>query len=481
MRRFRHAPTVLFLAALLLAAGWSGPLRRRRTCRAACAVLGRGRGSRLVESRCCAGPAGTAGTRSGSGPAPSSTARWSSAGGRPRGRPMPGHNADPRASPLPAERHAPRNRERATGRSATARRRLLIFTSLSVPAASWRQWARDAATAGAPLVLRGVGAGGLPGTVKRIGERLGGAKAGPGSKFGAGIAIDPRLFRLFGVTRVPAVVVVPGGVPPCESRGCAEDPPPPHDVVAGNIGLVAALEAVAGEGDAGRETREGLARTPWEGAMTARAESAERAGEPAARLGADDGGLRVPAVDRLRRGRAGGRPKAEARAIGNAGAAAAGAIARDAANAGRGAGLCRHGPARAEHRRRQSRRRRARPSCRSRRSGRRGGPRGGRGRDRPARAAGRGRRSRRRAWQGHRGQSGEPHPPGRRARIGQRHGLRRGPGGRRGRRVLRLRALVRGRRLRDRRAAGQHRVRRGDDAAQHGAGAGRRGVRPREP
>ena len=114
-----------------------------------------------------------------------------------------------------------------------------------MPAASWRQWARDAALASTPLVLRGVGAGGLPGTVKRIGERLGGAEAG--------IAIDPRLFRLFGVTRVPAVVVVPGGVPRCESRGCAEDPPPPHDVVAGNIGLVAALEAVAGEGDAGRE------------------------------------------------------------------------------------------------------------------------------------------------------------------------------------------------------------------------------------
>ena len=123
---------------------------------------------------------------------------------------------------------------------------LLIFTSLSVPAPSWRQWAREAARIGAPLVLRGVGEGGLPATAKRIGERLGGAEAG--------VAIDPRLFRLFGVTRVPAVVVVPGGVPPCRSRGCAEDPAPPHDRIAGNIGLVAALEAVADEGDAGRET-----------------------------------------------------------------------------------------------------------------------------------------------------------------------------------------------------------------------------------
>ena len=138
---------------------------------------------------------------------------------------------------------------------------MLVFTSLSVPAASWRQWAYDAAQTGAPLVLRGVGAGGLTETARRIGARLGGAEAGPGSKSGAGVAIDPRLFRLFGVERVPAVVVVPGGVPPCESRGCsgpgsesgAGFPAPPHDLIAGNIGLVAALEAIAAEGDAGRE------------------------------------------------------------------------------------------------------------------------------------------------------------------------------------------------------------------------------------
>ena len=141
-------------------------------------------------------------------------------------------------APLPAERHAGSLAGNAAGRGATAE--ILIFTSLSVPAASWRQWAHDAARSGAPLVLRGVGAGGLPGTAKRIGARLGGAEAG--------VAIDPRLFRLFGVSRVPAVVVVPGGVPACRSRGCAEDPAPPHDLVTGNIGLAAALEAVADEG-----------------------------------------------------------------------------------------------------------------------------------------------------------------------------------------------------------------------------------------
>ncbi len=146
------------------------------------------------------------------------------------------------ARPLAAERQAARIAGRIGGRPGSAE--ILIFMSLSVPQASWAQWARDAARTGAPLVLRGVGDGGLRQTVKAVGERLGGHEAG--------VAIDPRLFRLFGVERVPAVVAVPGGVPPCRSRGCADDPAPPHDLVTGNIGLPAALETLATEGDAGR-------------------------------------------------------------------------------------------------------------------------------------------------------------------------------------------------------------------------------------
>ena len=120
---------------------------------------------------------------------------------------VPGSSRETPA-PLPAERHAP---SLAAGRANTPE--ILLFTSLSVPAASWRQWAREAARIGAPLVMRGVAAGSLRATVKRIGDRLGGAEAG--------VAIDPHLFRLFGVTRVPAVIVVPGGVPACRSPGCS--------------------------------------------------------------------------------------------------------------------------------------------------------------------------------------------------------------------------------------------------------------------
>ena len=143
------------------------------------------------------------------------------------------------ASPLAAERHAG-----AIAGPRPPSAEVLVFTSLSVPAVAWRQWAAEAAGAGAPLVLRGVAHAGMRATAKAVGKRIGPAKVG--------IAIDPRLFRLFGVERVPAVAVVPGGVPPCESRGCSEDPAPPHDLVTGNIGLVAALEAVAAEGDAGK-------------------------------------------------------------------------------------------------------------------------------------------------------------------------------------------------------------------------------------
>ena len=157
-------------------------------------------------------------------------------------RSVPGPSGQP-AAPLPAERHARSLAGNAGGRGSAAE--VLVLLSLSVPAASWRQWAHDAARAGAPLVLRGVGEDGLPGTARRIADRLGGAEAG--------VAIDPRLFRLFGIERVPAVVVVPGGVPPCRSRGCAEDPAPPHDRIAGNVGLVAALQAVADEGAVGSD------------------------------------------------------------------------------------------------------------------------------------------------------------------------------------------------------------------------------------
>ena len=244
MRRFRQSPTVLFLTGMLLAACWFGPVQADDLPRASTPDED---AARLVEDV----------LRKAGGNGADSLGEWTRevvegaldrAGGAAR---QTGSGANDSAVPLPAERHAGRLAGTAAGRTGTAE--VLIFTSLSVPAESWRQWGREAVRIGAPLVLRGVGAGGLPETAKRIVERLAGAEAG--------VAIDPRLFRLFGVARVPAVVVVPGGVPPCRSRGCADDPAPPHDVVSGNIGLAAALEAVADEGAVARDVaRNGLER-----------------------------------------------------------------------------------------------------------------------------------------------------------------------------------------------------------------------------
>ena len=127
----------------------------------------------------------------------------------------------------------------------TATAEVIVFASLAMPEPSWGQWSRQAARIGVPLVLRGVDRDGLAATVQRIGARR------PAD--GAGATVDPRLFRLFRIAHVPAVAVVPGGVGPCTSPGCSSETPPPFDLVSGNIGLEAALEAVAREGEAGRD------------------------------------------------------------------------------------------------------------------------------------------------------------------------------------------------------------------------------------
>lgn len=154
-----------------------------------------------------------------------------------------GKNAPETPAPLPAEDQA----GRLAGRLSEPPRgsEVIVFMSLSVPSEAWREWSREAARIGAPLVLRGVARGGLRATVKRVGAHL---------AEGAGAAIDPRLFRLFDIEAVPAVAIVPGGVPPCTTRGCSADPAPPHDVIGGNIGLEAALAAIAREGGPGSET-----------------------------------------------------------------------------------------------------------------------------------------------------------------------------------------------------------------------------------
>ena len=152
---------------------------------------------------------------------------------------------------------------------------------------------------------------GLKATVKRIGTFL---------ARGAGAAIDPRLFRLFGITAIPAVAVVPGGVPPCVSRGCAEDAAPPHDrVIGGNIGLEAALSIIAEEGGPGRETLRDRHLAKLRGDSPVKRKLWMRVVVPTLLLLTHLNIVNARAED----------PKAVARAIGDAGRATAAAVARD--------------------------------------------------------------------------------------------------------------------------------------------------------
>ena len=157
-----------------------------------------------------------------------------------------GDPATPPTAPLPAERAAAALARGLAPRASGPE--VIVFASLALPEASWRRWSLDAARAGAALVLRGVAPDGLAATVRRLRARL--------PEGGAGVAVDPALFRRFAVDAVPVVAVVPGGVAPCRRRGCADEPAPAHDRIAGNVGLAAALEAVAAEGAVGRETAE---------------------------------------------------------------------------------------------------------------------------------------------------------------------------------------------------------------------------------
>ncbi len=214
--------TIPALASALALAAWCGPARAQETA----GDMARDMAERVLEK-----------TRKARG---NDLDAWSRSVIE-RALERAGKNVPGASGPLPAERHAGR-----VARGLSARPHgpeVIVFMSLSAPAASWRQWSREAARVGAPLVLRGIGPDGLRATVKRIGPYL-------DRKSDA--TIDPRLFRLFGITVIPAVAVVPGGAPPCKSRGCATDPAPPHDRIAGNIGLEAALEAIAGEGGPGR-------------------------------------------------------------------------------------------------------------------------------------------------------------------------------------------------------------------------------------
>lgn len=115
---------------------------------------------------------------------------------------------------------------------------LLVFISSSVPKASLRLLARQAAAVGAPLVLRGVVGDSFPATAEFMRDVYGDGEPR------ARAMIDPTLFSRFDVRHAPAFVLVPSGACIAGVRNCP-DSTPVHAHVAGDVTLDYALDFIA--------------------------------------------------------------------------------------------------------------------------------------------------------------------------------------------------------------------------------------------
>lgn len=133
--------------------------------------------------------------------------------------------------------------------------RAFLMVSFSMPAPSLRSVMEEASALGVPVVFRGFVNNSVFDTRAALAEVFGDEAAH------LGFGIDPTLFTRFDVSAVPTLIVVQGDLEACETSGCAADIPPPHDKIAGNIPLRAALELIERSGgDAAAEARVLLAR-----------------------------------------------------------------------------------------------------------------------------------------------------------------------------------------------------------------------------
>lgn len=119
----------------------------------------------------------------------------------------------------------------------------MAFASLSMPEEALTRMIEDTTRAGGVVVFRGFSAGnpkafidGIRKVVDREGAR--------------NIAIDPRLFRAFGVDRVPTYVALSRDFEPCDQLDCVSQAPP-HDRLAGNVSAAYALNLFAESGGPG--------------------------------------------------------------------------------------------------------------------------------------------------------------------------------------------------------------------------------------
>ena len=127
---------------------------------------------------------------------------------------------------------------------------VFLFASFSIPNASLRAMMNEAREAGVPILFRGFVNNSVFETRERLLDVFG------SDENIVGFSIDPTMFVRFQVEAVPAVVVTARPLEPCETMGCEGDAPPPHDIIRGNIPLLAALDiSVRGGGEGSEVSR----------------------------------------------------------------------------------------------------------------------------------------------------------------------------------------------------------------------------------
>lgn len=130
----------------------------------------------------------------------------------------------------------------------------IAFASLSMPAQALRQMMDDVTRAGGVVVFRGL----TQGSAKVMTEALGKVLK-PGERMD-GVGIDPRLFRAFAVSEVPAYVVTASDFDLCSGFDCTSAVPP-YDRMNGNVTAEYALRTIAeGGGPGARIAAQHLAR-----------------------------------------------------------------------------------------------------------------------------------------------------------------------------------------------------------------------------
>jgi conjugal transfer pilus assembly protein TrbC len=122
------------------------------------------------------------------------------------------------------------------------------FVSLDMPVASLRQILSDASAYNIPVVIRGLLQNNWKYTTAAITNIL---QPPGGTSIPGSFEIDPLWFRTFGITQVPALVVVaPGSTCAPQDKACV----PAFDVVYGNVPVSRALSLIAQNGSVGQAT-----------------------------------------------------------------------------------------------------------------------------------------------------------------------------------------------------------------------------------